>query len=107
MRALEERLLEDIGHDLDAARGHLALLARPVLIVVSSGTLRRHLATRIARQLGPAALGVAVSTLFTLAREILERAGEPLDTADALFEVLARREALKEDSLAEVLGTLR
>ena len=78
-RALEDRLLDDLGQDVDAARRDLTLLQRPVLVVVSSGTLRRHLAVRIARRLGPSALGLAVTTVFTLAREILERAGSRLE----------------------------
>ena len=41
---LEERLLEDLRLDVDAARADVTLLQRPVLVVVSSGTLRRHLA---------------------------------------------------------------
>ena len=105
-RALEDRLLDDLRQDVDAARRDLTLLQRPVLVVVSSGTLRRHLAARIARRLGPSALGLAVTTVFTLAREILERAGEPVGTADVLFEILARREALEEEHLAAVLADL-
>ena len=105
-RALEDRLLDDLCQDVDAARRDLTLLQRPVLVVVSSGTLRRHLAVRIARRLGPSALGLAVTTVFTLAREILERAGEPVGTADVLFEILARREALEEEHLADVLADL-
>jgi RecB family exonuclease len=52
-------------------------------------------------------LGVSVVTLWTVARDILERAGEPAEAADPLFEILARREALAEKSLARVLGDLR
>jgi len=104
--ALEDRLLDDLRHDVVAARRDLTLLQRPVLVVVSSGTLRRHLAVRIARRLGPSVLGLTVTTVFALAREILERAGESAGTADVLFETLARREALEEEHLADLLADL-
>lgn len=104
--ALEDRLLQDLRQDVEAARRDLTLLQRPILVVVSSGTLRRHLAARIAHELGPSALGLTVTTVFTLAREILERAGESTATADILFETLARREALEEEHLADLLAGL-
>ncbi len=105
-RAVERRLIETLRPLLDEARRDPALLARPVLLIVASGTLRRHLARVLARELGPTLLGLRIQTLWAVAREILERAGERAPADGGFFEILVRREAGKHESLVEQLGGL-
>jgi RecB family exonuclease len=71
-------------------------LRLPVRVVVPSGVLRRHLATRIAS--GGAVVGVTVQTLDAVAREILERNGQSLPDS-RLLPVQVRREAQREPAL--------
>ncbi|MCU0222631.1 MAG: PD-(D/E)XK nuclease family protein [Acidobacteria bacterium] len=105
-RAVERQLIATLRPLLDAAHRDPALLSRPVLLIVASGTLRRHLARVLARELGPTLLGLRIQTLWAVAREILERAGERAPADGGFFEILVRREAAKHDALVERLGAL-
>jgi len=104
--ALERLVVEELGVLVEASRRDPLLLSRPVLVIVASGTLRRHLARVLARELGPTVLGVRVQTLWSAAREILERIGERVPADRGFFEILVRREAAKHEALAEQLGPL-
>ncbi len=104
-RATEEALFDAIGPLLADARREPARLARPVRIVVSSRSLREHVAARLVTRFGAMA-GVTVQTLQALAREVLERAGQRLGDGDALFSLLARRAVLTEPLLRDLLADL-
>jgi len=105
-RETEARLLEVLDKRQAEARRDFSLLARPVMVVVSSGTLRKHLAAAIVARLGRAVLGVEVKTLWSLAGEVLDRAGRRPQARGPLYEVLVRREAAKEDRLRASLEEL-
>lgn len=81
------------------------LLARPVRVVVPSSPLRRHLQAELVRRRGGAAVGVAVQTLYALAREVLERAGKrPGTVGDSLLPIMVERFARREGALAFLAG---
>jgi len=101
--AAEAALLADL--EALRPRGTAALGAPPLRIVVPSRTLRRHLLGRIADRLGAVA-GVEVATLRQAALGILARAGQPAETADALFDLLARRALARERDLSVWLDEL-
>jgi RecB family exonuclease len=108
-RAVEARLLDDLGELLAAARAEPALLARPLRVLTASRALRDVLAARIVERHGPAVLGVSVQTLWSAAHEALERAGRPVGTpldAELLLELTARREAAREPVLRQALEGL-
>jgi RecB family exonuclease len=95
LRAEVERLRWQSAADV-------ALLARPVRIVVPSRSLRAHLAVSLAREPdgAPGALaGFALQTLASLARDVLRRCGEPTRAGDLLFPVVVREEARREPAL--------
>ena len=79
-------------------------LARPVRVVVPSQGLRLHLAARLVR--GGAVAGVVVQTLYGLALEVLERAGERSSPGESTYEVLVRRRAGREPVLRQALDHL-
>lgn len=117
-RAVEDRLLREIGRLLDAAVLDPTLLARPVLVVVPSRTLRRHVAARLVSVRGRAVAGVGVRTLLGLAVGVIEKAGERAPAGEALFPVLTRRFAEAEpllrasftplvDGWSSLVGTVR
>jgi hypothetical protein len=117
-RAAERMLLERLDSLLDESRQDPSLLARPVRIVVPSRSLRLHLSAAIVRRRGRSAAGVILQSLFGLASEVLERAGEPAPRGGLLFEALAQRAARAEpvlrrgledlvDGYGAVTGTLR
>ena len=91
-----------------APRARLAeLLARPVRIVVPSGSLREHLAAVLVRSApGGGLVGVAVQTLRGVAFEILRRAGEPGRGGHALFPIVVRQLAREEAALRADLDDL-
>ena len=100
--ATERRLLAE----LDAmVSGDIDDLALPIRIIVPSRSLRLHLLRRLVRERGAVA-GVAVQTIGGLAREILERTGTPIPGGVAAFEVVVRRLAELEPSLADELEDL-
>ncbi len=78
----------------------------PLRIVVPSRSLRRHLLAVLTRELGALA-GVIVQTHRSLAREVLERAGEaPPPGGSAVQEVLVRKLASEQEALSSALGGL-
>ena len=81
-------------------------LAEPVRVVVPSQSLRLHVAGALVRRAGRAVLGVAVQTLYGVAREILERAGEPAPSGAGLFPIAVRQAARAERALRDDLDGL-
>ncbi len=80
-------------------------LATPLLVVVPSRSLRRHLLAVLARELGALA-GVEVLTHRALARRVVERAGEAPPRGARTHEILVRRFAAGRPGLREALGGL-
>ncbi len=116
--AAEALLLERLDTLLTEMRRDPSRLARPVRVVVPSRSLRLHLASALVRRRGRSVAGVAIQTLFGLASEVLERAGEAVPRGERLFEVLAQRAARAEpvlrrgledlaDGFSAVTGTVR
>jgi hypothetical protein len=107
-RTAEEVLLAEVEAAL--AEGGFEALARPVRVIVPSGSLRLHVAAAVARRRGRAAAGLVVQTLYAAAMEVLERADVAPRVAgaggDLAFEVLVRRAARRQRPLAERLETL-
>ena len=99
-------LLERLDSLLEETRKNPALLARPVRIVVPSRSLRLHLSAAIVRRRGRSAAGVILQTLFGLASEVLEHAGEPAPRGAPLFEAFAQRAARAEPVLRRGLEDL-
>ncbi len=110
--AAEALLLAALDDLAAAARRDPSRLALPVRVVVPSRSLRRHVAARLVRSRstppdgGGAMAGVMVQTLFGLASEVLERAGEPAPGGSLLFATLVEREARREEVLRRGLGDL-
>lgn len=105
--ATEALLFSEVDELLAAAEREPALLARPVRIVVPSKSLRLHVASAIVRRRGRGTAGLIVQTLHALALEVLEHAGEPVDSGGgALFEILARRAARAQPALFRGLDDL-
>jgi hypothetical protein len=105
-RAAEDAVLAEVDGLLRAAREDPALLGSPVVVVVPSKSLRLHLAAELVRRRGRAAAGLEVVTLYRLAAGVLERAGEPIPSGEALFGMLARRFAHDVPALADALDEL-
>jgi len=117
-QAAEEALFARIDSLLAEARADPALLGRPVRVVVPSRSLRLHLGAALARRRGRSAAGLLFQTLFGLASEVVERAGETVPAGAFLFAVLAERAARAQpvlrrgldglvDGFSAVTGTLR
>jgi len=104
-RATEALVLAEVGALADAARRDPALLARPVVVVVPSRSLRLHLCTRLVEARGAVA-GIEVVTLHGLAHRVLAAAGEAAPRGEALVPVLVRRAARSEPALASYLEPL-
>ncbi|HEY3567488.1 MAG TPA: PD-(D/E)XK nuclease family protein [Thermoanaerobaculia bacterium] len=105
-RAAEALLLERLDALMAEVRRDPSLLGRPVRIVVPSRSLRLHVAAALVRRRGRSVAGVSVQTLFGLASEILERAGETVPRGSMLLDVLAQRAARDEPSLRRGLEDL-
>jgi hypothetical protein len=105
-RAAEALLLERLDALMAEVRRDPSLLARPVRIVVPSRSLRLHLAAALVRRRGRSVAGVSVQTLFGLASEILERAGETVPRGSMLLDIFAQRAARDEPSLRRGLEDL-
>ncbi|HEY7215576.1 MAG TPA: PD-(D/E)XK nuclease family protein, partial [Thermoanaerobaculia bacterium] len=105
--AAEALLMERLDSLLAEARRDPALLARPVRVVVPSRSLRLHLAAAVVSRRGRSAAGLTIQTLFGLASEILERAGEPPPRGAFLLDVMAQRAARDEPALRRGLEGLR
>ncbi len=99
--ATERRLFEEI----DALLSGPTDLDRPLRIIVPSKSLRQHLLCQFVKQRGAAA-GVAVQTAYSAAREALDMAGQQVPTSDSFFELVVRRLASGESSLASTLENL-
>jgi len=105
-RAAEALLLERLDALVAEARRDPSLLGRPVRIVVPSRSLRLHVAAALVRRRGRSVAGVSVQTLFGLASEILERAGETVPRGGILLDLFAQRAARDEPSLRRGLEDL-
>src|SRR4051794_32047149 len=117
-RAAEALLVEQLDAAVADAARDPRLLARPVRVVVPSRSLTAHLASLLVARRGRSAAGVVFQTLYGVAFEILERAGETVPRGTVLFEVLAQRAAREQpalvrgleglvDGYAGVFGTVR
>ena len=105
-RATEAQLLHDIDSLLDQAAQAPQLLAQPVRLVVPSQSLRIHLASALVRHRGRSVAGVSVQTLYGLAVEIVERAGEAIPLGEALVPIFVRQYARQELVLRAALDDL-
>ncbi|MFL6258859.1 MAG: PD-(D/E)XK nuclease family protein [Thermoanaerobaculia bacterium] len=105
-RAAEALLLERLDALVAEARRDPSLLGRPVRIVVPSRSLRLHVAAALVRRRGRSVAGVSVQTLFGLASEVLERAGETVPRGGMLLDVFAQRAARDEPALRRGLEDL-
>ena len=105
-RAAEALLLERLDALVAEARRDPSLLGRPVRIVVPSRSLRLHVAAALVRRRGRSVAGVSVQTLFGLASEVLERAGETAPPGGMLLDVFAQRAARDEPALRRGLEDL-
>ena len=102
--ACERLLLADLDEHLELAGE--AMLARPILIVVPSTSLRLHLLDRISGHRGGASAGIQCLTLYAIAMNVASRVG-PLEPPRAdLLPILVRRFASQEPSLRRSLGHL-
>jgi hypothetical protein len=105
-RQAEGELLARLVEAAEEARREPALLARPVRVVVPSRSLRQHVAAALVARVGAPVAGVAVQTLFGLACEVLERAGEPVPRGRPLFALVVTRLARSEAALRRGLEGL-
>ncbi|NUN14248.1 MAG: PD-(D/E)XK nuclease family protein [Myxococcales bacterium] len=99
-----ERLLADVVDEVHQANAEMALLSRPIWVVVSSALLRARLAENIARRAGGCALGVSVLTLRGAAMAVLRQCGLSAEESALLFGVIVRREAAREPVFQRVLA---
>jgi hypothetical protein len=104
-RAVEALVLAEVAELAAEARREPALLGRPVVVVVPSGSLRAHLAERLVQVCGAVA-GVEIVTLHKLAHDVLAAAGEPERRGAPLLGVLVQRAARREPALAGFLEPL-
>jgi RecB family exonuclease len=105
-RATEELLLSDLEALLPSSASDLALLARPVIVVVPSRSLRVHLAERLVARCGRAVAGVAIVTLHGLAADAVGRCEGRRTSGARLLSVFVARFARREPSLARLAGGL-
>jgi len=105
-RAAEALLLEQLDDAVAQAAREPRLLARPVRVVVPSRSLTAHLAALLVARRGRSLAGIVVQTLYGVAFEILERAGETVPRGTLLYEVLAQRAARDQPALARGLDGL-
>jgi hypothetical protein len=105
-RQVEAALFEALAEWSDRVDADLALLERPLRVVVPSRSLRDHVTVAAVRALGKPLVGVSVQTLFTTALELLERANESVRTGRELYSLVVRRELQREPSLKAPLGAL-
>ncbi len=102
--ACEQLLLADLDDTLNQIGD--AVLARPILIVVPSRSLRLHLLDRIVAHQGGASAGIHCLTLHALAVQITFQATRLKQPDADLLPILARRFAPLEPSLRRSLGHL-
>lgn len=101
--AAEALLQEAVARDARAVERDPFLLARPFRVIVPSESLRQHLSARLVARAARSLVGVRVQTLPSLARDVLARAGEPAEPAEALFPVLVRQASRREPVLRAAL----
>ncbi len=116
-RATEEVLFDLLAKAAETDGGpaeRTAALARPLRVVVPSTSLRHHVCAELVRRRGAVA-GIQVQSLYGVAREILERSGDPgagggppgpSRPGDLPFEILVRRLARAESALVNGLDFL-
>jgi hypothetical protein len=108
-RAAERALLDEVWAACAARAPGPGALATPLRVVVPSRSLALHVSSQLVRAPDAptsALLGLRVQTLFGLAREVLERAGEAHEPSDTLLAVLVRRLARSEPALERALDSL-
>lgn len=105
-RVLEAALCDCVAADADRVRDTPSLLAQPLRVIVPSRSLREHVTACLARHTGRALAGVQVQTLFGLAIEVVERAGEVPPVGDCLLPVWVRRAARRQATLRVALDDL-
>ena len=105
-RATEELLLADLEALLAATEADLHLLARPVVVVVPSRSLRLHLAACLVARRGRAVAGVEIVTLHGLAAGIVGRCEGQRRAGTRLLPVLVSRFARREPALRELAASL-
>jgi hypothetical protein len=99
-RATEERIFADLGALLPSSAADVGLLAKPIVVVVPSRSLRLHLAARLVAVRGRAVAGVEIVTLHSLAARVVSRHGaEPHRPGPRLLPVLVGRFAACEPAL--------
>ncbi|MDD5564022.1 MAG: PD-(D/E)XK nuclease family protein [Thermoanaerobaculaceae bacterium] len=103
-RAVEALLLADIEARLAEAEADPRLLARPVVVVVPSRSLRLHLAAAVVAARGRAAAGLEILTLHGLAAGIAARGGGGRRPGRLLVGVLAGRFARRATALAPLVA---
>lgn len=104
-RAAQAELLARLDELLAPLPQRPELLARPVLIVVPSATLRTHVLAALAQHRRGGVAGVVVRTLLGVARDVAETAAAPIGPLDeALLPVMVERFAAREPALAAALG---
>lgn len=105
-RSLGETLCEEVL--AAAALGeHPERLARPLLVVVPSGSLRVHYAQRLlGAASAPSLLGVRVTTLEGLAQELAAGAERLTPGSTGLFRLAVERVARGEPALEGSLGAM-
>ena len=104
-RAAERRLLNEV-EGLLARSPSADLLARPIVVVVPSRTLRAHLGARLVAGRGAAVAGVKIVTLFGLALEILDRTGATAHAGAEVLPVLVERAVRGERDLRGLVDSL-
>ncbi|NOY26025.1 MAG: hypothetical protein GXP62_09155, partial [Oligoflexia bacterium] len=104
--ACERALLGIVDGLLPPSGRDLKTLARPVVVVVPSRSLARHVVALLVRHRGCALVGLQVQTLSALATQLLAQAGIATAQDDALLDVLVRRRAAASSPLRDALGTL-
>jgi len=105
-RAVEHALLAALDGWSERVSRDVALLERPLRIVVPSRSLRDHVIGAALRSRGRPLVGVSVQTLHSLALELLERAGETTRTGRSLYSIVVRRLLEAEPALRGPLGGL-
>ncbi len=91
MRTMEDRQAPDLAH--------------PILVVVPSAALKRHLTVKILQRFGGAVLGLEILEPFQVASSILSAAGQQPPAMDpGLLSIIVRREAAKRPTLNSLLS---
>ena len=101
---MEQGLLAELDTACSLAERELALLARPLRVIVPSRALREHTSCALLQR-GRARIGIRVQTLEALAREVLERAGQSA-ASSVLFREAVRDASRREPALARDLDRL-